>query len=75
MGRPVHCVDAVFYTMLGVQGEKVRPCDVWKIGKELAVLVSWMENSAEVKRQGPCFTKLRRKMCFSVHESLFPQVH
>ena len=66
-------VDVVFDTMLGVQGGKVRPCDLRKVGKELVVHVSWLGNGAEVEHWGPYFTK-RRKKCLGVHASLSSQV-
>ena len=68
-------LDAVVDTMLGVQGGKVRPCVLWKVGKELVVLISWLGNGAEVERRGTCFTKQRRKICFGVHKSFSSQVH
>ena len=35
-------VVAVFNTMLGMQGGKVRPCDLWKVDEELVILISWL---------------------------------
>ena len=68
-------VDAVFDTMLGVQGGKVRPCGFRAVGEELVVLVSCLGNGAEVKRRGPCFMKWKGKICFAIHESFSPEVH
>ena len=66
MNRKAFGVDAMFDTMLGVYAGDVRPCDLGKVGKEVVVLVSWLEMVLRWSVGAPA-SQSREKICFSFH--------